>query len=465
MLKEANLVTDGMNGGLLESTNNILLSNSKRNKMLPTTNDLDMITNGGVPPTKRVEELRESLKVVVREDGSVDWEGALASGKEVAKFGTELWERLNGKEVEEGLPSLSELFGQVQAEEPETENILRLKRGVAMVDRVLEKTSNSRDELKAKLRSARKGGLQLSHDDLQALRGLDAKIKEIEKCATILNVDLDVERICVYLQQELESSLEPAEQRLFVAEVALIDKQLTSLLAGIKIGRDAANSLALFPSSNRESQSDSAFELISALLEDSKDNSENMVDLLSFIDDDELRLISSEVVDLKGRLGLQTSAGTSMNWGSLGVLVSDNVAKLKEGISFYGDGTKMLFGDIQYGWRLLLRAAQGYTLKPREVNTVRRTGKDILTLVPFTIILLIPLSPIGHVLVFSFIQRFFPDFFPSCYTEKRLNLRRLYSEIEFKEDSEYLGNDSDGILDIIPKFFSNFGLKIPAGGK
>ena len=57
--------------------------------------------------TKRVRELKESLRVIVREDGSVDWDGATAAGKEVAKFGTELWERLNGKE--EGVPSLAEL--------------------------------------------------------------------------------------------------------------------------------------------------------------------------------------------------------------------------------------------------------------------------------------------------------------------------------------------------------------------
>ena len=43
-------------------------------------------------------------------------------------------------------------------------------------------------------------------------------------------------------------------------------------------------------------------------------------------------------------------------------------------------------------------------LSDREVNAVRRTGKDLLTLIPTTIILIIPLSPVGHVLVFSFIQ-------------------------------------------------------------
>jgi len=44
----------------------------------------------------------------------------------VAKFGTELWERLNGKE--EGQPSLGELFGQVQESVPQSEEIDRWDR-------------------------------------------------------------------------------------------------------------------------------------------------------------------------------------------------------------------------------------------------------------------------------------------------------------------------------------------------
>jgi hypothetical protein len=47
--------------------------------------------------------------------------------------------------------------------------------------------------------------------------------------------------------------------------------------------------------------------------------------------------------------------------------------------------------------------------------------------------LLIPLSPIGHVLVFGAIQRFFPDFFPSCFTEQRQNLLQLYENAEYSE--------------------------------
>jgi hypothetical protein len=64
---------------------------------------------------------------------------------------------------------------------------------------------------------------------------------------------------------------------------------------------------------------------------------------------------------------------------------------------------------------------------------VRRTFKDVITFIPFVIILLIPLSPIGHVLVFGAIQRFFPDFFPSCFTEQRQNLLQLYETAEYSE--------------------------------
>jgi hypothetical protein len=119
------------------------------------------------------------------------------------------------------------------------------------------------------------------------------------------------------------------------------------------------------------------------------------------------------------------------------------LSKVREGVSFYGEGTKMLLSDVEYATVLVWKAVQGYTLLPREVNAIRRTAKDLLTLIPFTIILIIPLTPVGHVLVFSFIQRYFPDFFPSCYTEKRLNLRKLYAEIEQKDVKDVLGNEDE----------------------
>ena len=39
--------------------------------------------------------------------------------------------------------------------------------------------------------------------------------------------------------------------------------------------------------------------------------------------------------------------------------------------------------------------------------------------VPFAIILIAPITPVGHVLVFGFLQRYFPGFFPSQFTSRR----------------------------------------------
>lgn len=66
--------------------------------------------------------------------------------------------------------------------------------------------------------------------------------------------------------------------------------------------------------------------------------------------------------------------------------------------------------------------AAGQTLKPREVQALRRTARDLLTFVPFAIILIAPLTPVGHVLIFSFIQKYFPGFFPSQFTARRQTL-------------------------------------------
>ena len=73
--------------------------------------------------------------------------------------------------------------------------------------------------------------------------------------------------------------------------------------------------------------------------------------------------------------------------------------------------------------------------EPRLFPSCSRTFKDVVTFIPFVIILLIPLSPVGHVLVFGAIQRFFPEFFPSCFTEQRQNLLQLYETAEYSEFS------------------------------
>lgn len=129
---------------------------------------------------------------------------------------------------------------------------------------------------------------------------------------------------------------------------------------------------------------------------------------------------------------MEDPSAPKLDLSSLQAYVQESAEKIRKGVSFYVTGTKLLGSDLQYAGWLIGRAAQGYTLKPREVRTLQRTAKDLLTLIPFTIILIIPMTPIGHVLVFSLIQRIFPDFFPSTFTERRQILSRMYEELDKK---------------------------------
>mmetsp|Transcript_5860 Transcript_5860/g.8141 ORF Transcript_5860/g.8141 Transcript_5860/m.8141 type:complete len:214 (+) Transcript_5860:1-642(+) len=155
------------------------------------------------------------------------------------------------------------------------------------------------------------------------------------------------------------------------------------------------------------------------------------------VDDDELTVLESQIKGIKDRVGLTPTNYLQVDLSSLTKFLTDTVYKLQMAIGFYGLGTKLLGNDIQYAGWLIARAIKGETLKPREARMLQRTAKDLFTLVPCTIILLIPLTPVGHVLVFSAIQKYFPDFYPSPYTERRQNLVKLYQEIENKlEESQ-----------------------------
>lgn len=220
----------------------------------------------------RVKDLQESLRLIVREDGTVDWDGAVASGKEVAKFGTELWERLNGKEEE--APSFRELFGQMEAKVIETEEIQQLAKVVSLAQISVDEVASMRDTLRARLQKMKKQGQAIVADDVKYLRRLDLQTKEREKRLKLVTLDLDMERICVYLQQEIESSLDPSDQRRFVAEVALVDKQLASLISGLDLSVNTA-----IGDVGREGDNDGDVNAY----------------FISLVDDDELNLISGEV--------------------------------------------------------------------------------------------------------------------------------------------------------------------------
>ena len=152
------------------------------------------------------------------------------------------------------------------------------------------------------------------------------------------------------------------------------------------------------------------------------------------LDDDVLQVLVDQVVDFKRRLGIDYYVqGVNFNLDSIRTWFNELGETTKEGLTFYAKGLRLLYNDLKYAFSLFSKAITGYTLKPREVRTLRRTFKDVLTFIPFIIILIIPLTPVGHVFVFGAIQRFFPDFFPTCFTERRQNLLQLFEQSEFKK--------------------------------
>ena len=160
--------------------------------------------------------------------------------------------------------------------------------------------------------------------------------------------------------------------------------------------------------------------------------SKNREDLL-VIDEDELSKLAQEIPDLRMRLGI----GDDIVFGSSGFSLQklqfqtrQAINTVKEGIQFGIRGVRLLGGDVAAAGRLFWRALLGGVLKPREVAALRRTAKDLLTFIPFIIILIAPLTPVGHVLIFGFIQRYFPNFFPSCFTSRRQELMIKYEELK-----------------------------------
>lgn len=149
------------------------------------------------------------------------------------------------------------------------------------------------------------------------------------------------------------------------------------------------------------------------------------------VGDEALATLARDIPDLRVRLGLgdQSEQPVEVAAARMQRTVTESVDKINEGVSFLSRGVRLLGTDVSSSATLFWRAVGGDTLKPREVQTLRRTGLDVFTFVPFIIILILPLTPVGHVLIFSFIQRYFPGLFPSQFTERRQELMRRYEDL------------------------------------
>jgi len=155
------------------------------------------------------------------------------------------------------------------------------------------------------------------------------------------------------------------------------------------------------------------------------------------LDSDELQMLRSHVKRIADRLGLPPEEADASRASPRRLLqkwarqAQGASQKARRGLLFYANGCRLLSQDLQHATKLVLKVAcLSYTLSPRELQVCYRAVKDLVVLIPFLIILVLPLSPPGHVLVFSLIMKTYPDFFPTPFTERRQSVMRIFEEIK-----------------------------------
>lgn len=349
-----------------------------------------------------------SVDVYVREDGTVDWDGALQDRAALKQFGISVWARINGQDPEtvdeDSVPDEGEADvwkehddSKVTVKIIETKEIREKKARLDLMKNELKIMDAEHTSL---LNSAVEAGSAVAKLNLATLdpekrteirlsgEALDRKKDEVS--FQILNYEL--ERIYTYLDTEVGNpstkGYVPLQDRLNVAEFGLLESQIENL------------------------------------------NSQIATD--GIVDSDVLAVVIEQTTDFKRRLGIDYYVqGITFDWDGIKIWYNGVVDATKVGLSFYGRGLQLFWNDVVFSIALIGKALQGYTLKPREVRTLRRTFRDVITFIPFAIIWSIPITPAGHALVFGAIQKFFPEFFPSSFTERRQNLLSLYETTEF----------------------------------
>ena len=93
-------------------------------------------------------------------------------------------------------------------------------------------------------------------------------------------------------------------------------------------------------------------------------------------DTDVLQVVSDQVTDLKRRLGIDYYVtGLSFDREAIQRWIMELYVKSKQGLAFYVKGCQLFWNDIVFCSSLVLQALQGYTLKPREVRTLRYVSR------------------------------------------------------------------------------------------
>uniref|UniRef100_A0A0V0GW50 Putative ovule protein n=2 Tax=Solanum TaxID=4107 RepID=A0A0V0GW50_SOLCH len=114
-------------------------------------------------------------------------------------------------------------------------------------------------------------------------------------------------------------------------------------------------------------------------------------------------------------------------------LLRKSMTKLISASVDFWMGTELLFTDVSDALELLIKQLKGRQLTKRERKKMKRTLGDIATLVPITILMLIPVSAVGHAAMLAAIKKYVPSLIPSPFSFERLDLMKQLKRTKKKE--------------------------------
>ncbi|KAJ3170735.1 hypothetical protein HDU88_008638 [Geranomyces variabilis] len=104
--------------------------------------------------------------------------------------------------------------------------------------------------------------------------------------------------------------------------------------------------------------------------------------------------------------------------------------RIKEELQHYWHGTKLLGAEISISSRLLVKLLNGTGLSRREHRQLKRTASDLLRLVPFIVILLIPFMELALPILLKLFPNMLPSTFESKFQEEEKKKKLLKMRLE-----------------------------------
>ncbi|CAN1141817.1 hypothetical protein LINPERHAP2_LOCUS12705 [Linum perenne] len=111
-------------------------------------------------------------------------------------------------------------------------------------------------------------------------------------------------------------------------------------------------------------------------------------------------------------------------------IVATSLEKLKKTSMNVLQGTQLLAIDVGAAMGLLRRTLIRDELTEKEKRNLKRTVTDVASVVPIAILMLLPVTAVGHAAILAAIQRYVPGLIPSTYGPERLYLLRQLEKVK-----------------------------------